>query len=170
MQISEVQFPIIQDVKTRENILRDQPFQLIKFKPFKRNAVVEDESEKRDRRLTRTKNRLSLPVGAWAGSVVSNKRYYQTFIMCLIVGNTISIGIDAELSPNQNDHWALFQFLAIFDLFTVCIFVIDILLKWVDNFKEFWKVCSNIYQPEWMEYCRFHHHCYWYTPRDLAAF
>jgi len=126
------------DAKIRETALRDTPFQLIKFKPFKRILnTTEAETAKMDRRFTRTKNRVNLPLGAWAASVVTNK-HYHTLIMILIFANTISIGIDAEFSPHENEYWALFQFLSIFDLFTVCIFVIDILLKWIDDFSGFW--------------------------------
>ncbi|KAI8611411.1 Ion transport protein-domain-containing protein [Chytriomyces sp. MP71] len=63
-----------------------------------------------DRRLTRTRNVNSLPFGAWA-----------------------------ELYPSQSQYWNLFQFIQILDYFAVIVFAIDIALKLLDNFEEFWE-------------------------------
>ncbi|KAI8841297.1 hypothetical protein BC829DRAFT_446759 [Chytridium lagenaria] len=48
----------------------ENPHQLIKFQVFKRSQKENDGVQKTDRRLTRTRNINSLPIGAWAGWVV----------------------------------------------------------------------------------------------------
>ncbi|KAJ3220425.1 Cation channel sperm-associated protein 2 [Clydaea vesicula] len=59
------------DQSIRQQLLSENPNHLIKFKVFKRSKHMEQDTLT-DRRLTRTKNRKYLPIGAWAGSVVQS--------------------------------------------------------------------------------------------------
>ncbi|KAJ3389062.1 Cation channel sperm-associated protein 2 [Lobulomyces angularis] len=130
------------DQSIRQQLLSENPNHLIKFKVFKRSKHMEQDTLT-DRRLTRTKNRKYLPIGAWAGSVVQNV-YYKNFVLFLIILNTIFIGVETELEPKKNYHWELFQFMRILELFTIAIFIADIILKLFDNYVEFWKSGWNI--------------------------
>lgn len=137
MQIPMMSSEEFTDFKARTKALLEAPFQLIKFKPFKRThhtAGGEQDERKKDRRLTRTKNQSTLPIGAWAASVYSNV-VYQRFLLALIILNSITISVEVELAPVEADYWILFQFLQVFNLFAVCIFVIDIVLKLIDDLK-----------------------------------
>ncbi|KAI8804223.1 Ion transport protein-domain-containing protein [Cladochytrium replicatum] len=132
----------LSDSTSRANILLENPYQLIKFQVFKRTQQV-DNRPKTDRRLTRTKNLNTLPIGAWAAWVVSHS-YFQNAVLFVIVLNCIFIGISAELMDYEKDYWGLFQFMRILDVFSIIIFAIEILLKWVDNFESFWHDGWNI--------------------------
>ncbi|KAJ3327410.1 Cysteine protease atg4b [Blyttiomyces sp. JEL0837] len=81
---------------------------------FKRTQQAGDDDTKTDRRLTRTRNINSLPIGAWAGWVVRNP-YFQNFLWLVIILNTTFVGVSAE-----------------------------IFLKWTDNFEEYWMDGWNV--------------------------
>lgn len=127
----------IAEPKPRAKILLENPHQLIKFQVFKRSKQL-DEPVKTDRRLTRTRNLNSLPIGAWARWVVDNP-FFQSFIWIIIILNTITIGVSAELWPIKSNYWGLFQFITFLDNFAVLIFCLEILLRWIDDFEDFWK-------------------------------
>ena len=57
---------------TRSKIFKENPYQLIKFKAFKRTQQLDGDGPKIDRRLTRAKNVDNLPIGAWANWIVQS--------------------------------------------------------------------------------------------------
>jgi cation channel sperm-associated protein 2 len=79
------------DSKSRNQILLENPNQLIKFKVFKRTQQILD-SKKVDRRLTRTKNLNFLPLDAWAGWVIKETQF-TNFVLAMIIINSIFIGV-----------------------------------------------------------------------------
>lgn len=97
MQVPMISSEEFLDLKVRSKALRESPFQLIKFKPFKRTQNG-DKEERKDRRLTRTRKDDSVPIGAWAAKFVGNLMY-QRALLILIVLNTLSISIEVELGP-----------------------------------------------------------------------
>lgn len=62
----------------------------------------------------------------------------------MIILNTIFVGVDAELSPHKADYWALFQFMRILELFSIAVFLMDIGIKWIDNFAQYWEDGWNL--------------------------
>ncbi|KAJ3194688.1 hypothetical protein HK101_002162 [Irineochytrium annulatum] len=137
---------VYEDPDARAKILMENAHQLIKFQVFKRSqqAAEEDNAEaKTDRRLTRTRNINSLPIGAWASWVVRNPFFFY-FVWVVIALEAIFIGVSTELWESQDQNWAVFQFISILDGFSLMVFVIEILLKWIDNFEEFWNSGWNI--------------------------
>ncbi|ORY49945.1 hypothetical protein BCR33DRAFT_713541 [Rhizoclosmatium globosum] len=132
----------ITDLKMRNKILLDNPNQLIKFQAFKKTQQTDDD-DKTDRRLTRTRNINSLPIGAWANWLVKYN-YFQYFIMFFILADSVFIGVKTELQPYESQYWALFQFITILDYFSCIVFITEIVLKLLDNFEEFWNDGWNV--------------------------
>ncbi|KAI9209050.1 Ion transport protein-domain-containing protein [Polychytrium aggregatum] len=132
----------IADPKARKLILLEDPYQCIKFQPFKRTQLT-DEFALTDRRLTRTRNRRIVPIGAWAGWITHHK-WFEGFMLVVIVSNSVMLGVHAELAGTQESYWFLFQFIKIFDDFCLLMFVLEIVLKWMDSFWNFWKDGWNI--------------------------
>ncbi|KAJ3082445.1 hypothetical protein HDU99_002636 [Rhizoclosmatium hyalinum] len=130
------------DLKMRNKILLDNPHQLIKFQAFKKTQQTDDD-DKTDRRLTRTRNINSLPIGAWANWLVKYN-YFQYFIMFFILADSVFIGVKTELQPYESQYWALFQFITILDYFSCIVFITEIVLKLLDNFEEFWNDGWNV--------------------------
>jgi hypothetical protein len=97
MQVPKITSEDFLDSKVRSKALRDSPFQLIKFKPFKRTPNGDQEVGV-DRRLLRTRNKDSVPIGAWAAKVVRNM-IYQKALLVLIVLNSFSVAVEVELRP-----------------------------------------------------------------------
>jgi hypothetical protein len=98
MQVPMISSEDFLDLKIRSKALRESPFQLIKFKPFKRTQNTDKEETRKDRRLTRTRNSKEIPIGVWAANLVCNI-VYQRALLVLIVLNTISIAVEVELRP-----------------------------------------------------------------------
>ncbi|KAJ3031575.1 UNVERIFIED_CONTAM: hypothetical protein HDU68_002673 [Siphonaria sp. JEL0065] len=58
--------------------------------------------------------------------------------------DSIFVGVKTELQPVEQDYWALFQFIAILDYLTCIVFLTEIVLKFLDNFEEFWNDGWNV--------------------------
>lgn len=69
-------------------------------------------------------------------------RFFFLFIVLIIVMGAIVQGVDVE--TNDVTDWRFKQFADVFDKISVLIFTIEIVLKWLDSFEEFWKegLCS----------------------------
>jgi len=130
----------VKDNLTLNKILSENPYQLIKFQAFKRTK----ETQKVDRRLTRIKNINTVPFGAWAGWAVSSP-VFQNLILFIIVLDAIIEGIAADYEDNRGDAPSFFDFTAVLDNVSLFLFVLDILLRWADNFKQFWTDGWNIF-------------------------
>ena len=65
-------------------------------------------------------------------------------MLWIIVVNAILVGVNAELMETEKDHHGLFQFLAVFDSFTLAMFMTEIALKWLDDFSGFWSDNWNV--------------------------
>ncbi|XP_062520595.1 cation channel sperm-associated protein 2-like [Corticium candelabrum] len=70
-------------------------------------------------------------------------------MLALIVVNSIALGIQSELtdavSSGEDSLMALVVILDMFDYFCLFWFVIEIILKWIDDFRMFWKNGWNIF-------------------------
>ena len=44
----------------------------------------------------------------------------------------------------KQNYVPLFNFMRIFDLFALVVFITEIILKWLDNFWDYWKDSWNI--------------------------
>lgn len=134
---------IVRDDKFFRKILAENPHQLIKFQPLKR-TVQHETMRQKDRRLTRARNIDKLPIGAWAAWVVESSAF-QYFILALVLMNSLSAALSAEWNNDQKDHYWVLQGLALFDLISIIFYVLEIVLKWIDDFEGFWKDNWNLF-------------------------
>ncbi|CAH3138853.1 unnamed protein product [Pocillopora meandrina] len=131
----------ITDDEVMKQLLRETPQGLIKFQIYSKK----DEQRFADRRLNRVKNKNAIPLGPWAHTVIEDPRI-QNFMMILIITNSIVLGIQAEISKIEDSSlYGLKLVLQIFDYCTLTIFVLEIILKWIDGFWSFWKNGWNIF-------------------------
>jgi cation channel sperm-associated protein 2 len=130
-----------------DDILRYKPHTLIKFKIFKRAA---DPSRlPREARLARgRKPRLQpkikpdLPLHVWA-TRLSHSRGFQNVIIAMIVLNAMILG--AQTFLHETEDWRTMQALEMADAATMVVFVLEILIKWVADFRGFWKDGWNVF-------------------------
>ena len=67
--------------------------------------------------------------------------FFNTFITCMILLNTIAIGAETNLT------WAIL-YVGVFralDAVFITVFAMEILLKWYSNFAAFWRSGWNIF-------------------------
>ncbi|XP_078367481.1 cation channel sperm-associated protein 2-like isoform X1 [Oculina patagonica] len=131
----------ITDDEVMKQLLRESPQGLIKFQMYSKK----DEQRFTDRRLNRVKNKNAIPLGPWAHTVIEDPRF-QNFMMILIITNSIVLGVQAEISKVKDpSFYGLKLTLQIFDYCTLTIFVLEIILKWIDGFWFFWNNGWNIF-------------------------
>ncbi|XP_015753936.1 PREDICTED: cation channel sperm-associated protein 2-like [Acropora digitifera] len=133
----------VTDDDVMKQLLRETPQGLIKFQMY--SSSKKDEQRFKDRRLNRIKNKNTIPLGPWAHTVVEDPRI-QNFMMILIITNSIVLGVQAEISKLKDSSLdGLKLCLQIFDICTLTIFVLEIIVKWIDGFWTFWKNGWNIF-------------------------
>ncbi|KAJ1501663.1 Cation channel sperm-associated protein 2, partial [Coelomomyces lativittatus] len=130
----------VRDKPTFQKMLKENPCQLIKFQTLKRTQLHADI----DRRLTRIRNKDKVPLGAWAAWVLESKAW-ELFLITVIIVNAIMVGIIAELSDSEADHVDLFRVLLYLDHFSLYVFYLEIGLKWLDKFNDYWKDAWNFF-------------------------
>ncbi|KAK2189943.1 hypothetical protein NP493_93g04023 [Ridgeia piscesae] len=123
------------------------PHALIRFQVYHnkdtRWATVKDRRENR----VKNKNSKYPPLELWAHWLVKSTSF-QNFILVLILSNTVVLGIQAEINDLVNTSATLEVVklvLDMFDYWTLYVFVLEIILKWIDNFWHFWKNRWNIF-------------------------
>eukprot|EP00741_Cyanophora_paradoxa_P000823 tig00000444_g794.t1 len=132
------------DRQVLRSVLRETPLQLVKFKPLKRTIDEEKRQMKAslDKRLLRVRSINTLPVPVWAAWVV-NSALFNNAVVLLIMLNAVVLGLQADLQPEV--HHAGLQALRILDYFILAIFLLEILLKWIDDFPGYWRDPWNIF-------------------------
>ncbi|KAI9217835.1 Ion transport protein-domain-containing protein [Blastocladiella britannica] len=130
----------VRDPTTLARILEEAPGQLIKFPAVKRAGGLSDV----DRRLTRVKNKGTLPIGAWAQWVVESHAVRQ-FVLVVILLNAVTVGISAELGPSMDSYPDLFQVLDMIDKLSLVLFLLEIGIQWLDSFRNYWRDPWNVF-------------------------
>ena len=128
--------------ETFRKVLKETPHQMVGFKHFKRRAGEGKIFE--DKRMTRLKNVNSPPIGLWAHWVVGH-RYFEWFVLFVILMNAVVLGVQAELGEDEHEHWLTLQIMYYLDLFALYVFLLEIGLKWLDSFTRFWRSGWNIF-------------------------
>ncbi|XP_022105648.1 cation channel sperm-associated protein 2-like isoform X2 [Acanthaster planci] len=129
-----------------QKMMLDNPAGLVKFQVYSSKAEVSKVS-KADRRKNRVRNKNSKnpPLNMWAHFVLESS-VFQNFMLLLILANSIALGIQSEVSGNGSPSLAgLKQALDIFDYCSLFLFMVEIILKWIDDFISFWKNGWNIF-------------------------
>lgn len=130
----------IQDPEIMDKLLKESPFSLVKFQVSRREEIKFN-----DRRLNRVRNKSRIPFGPWARSVAENAQV-QNFIMFLIITNSIILGVQAEISDMKGTTIGWIKVLLnVFDYITLVVFVMEIIIKWVDGFWVFWRNGWNVF-------------------------
>ncbi|XP_066932712.1 cation channel sperm-associated protein 2-like isoform X1 [Clytia hemisphaerica] len=118
-----------------DKMLKENPHGLVKFQVYS----TKGESTYEDRRLNRVKTKNAIPFGPWAKMIVENQ-FFQNLMLAIILANSIVLGIQAELTQTEaSSYKGLKLVLDIFDYISMLVFILEILLKWVDAFWDFWK-------------------------------
>ncbi|XP_030621085.1 cation channel sperm-associated protein 2-like [Chanos chanos] len=108
-----------------------------------REGIITEE----DRRLGRLRNRHNRypPLNMFAHWILEYT-WFSYIIVFLIFLNTVVLGIQTEITDNMDpDLEVLKLVLDTLDAFTLVVFLLEILLKWVDDFTGFWKSAWNIF-------------------------
>ncbi|MEE6503371.1 hypothetical protein FKM82_004806, partial [Ascaphus truei] len=132
------------DEATVKRLILTEPHQLVRFNIApKRNIQITEE----DHRLNRIKVRCSSwpPLAMWAHWVLRTS-IFHTFLVTLIFVNAIGLLIEAELRDNMSSDFAsLKTALAVERWFAVIVFILEIVLKMIDNISGFWKNSWNVF-------------------------
>ncbi|MBN3308957.1 CTSR2 protein, partial [Amia calva] len=118
--------------------------QLVRFENApQQNSII----TKEHRRCSRLKNQCAKypPLNMWAQWVLESKIFTRA-ILFLTILNTIVLGIQSEVFDNMDPSLVILKLiLNIVDWSIVAIFLLEILLKWIDDFFMFWKNNWNIF-------------------------
>ncbi|PIK56711.1 putative cation channel sperm-associated protein 2-like [Apostichopus japonicus] len=89
---------------------------------------------------------LENPHGLVKFQVYSRKEPGEHFMLVLILSNSIALGLQAEVSESDDPKFAGLKLaLDIFDYCSLFLFMVEIILKWIDNFWSFWSDNWNIF-------------------------
>ncbi|GBG79341.1 hypothetical protein CBR_g29491 [Chara braunii] len=133
---------ILRDPEILRSILMENPLQFIDFKEFKKVAGSTDEGRKRVPQLERPRPTIYATISLWAGWI-SNHEWFQNGVMMLIFLNAVVVGVELELDPAF--HADELRALRLTEIAILIMFMIEIFIKWVHSFKEFWDDNWNIF-------------------------
>ncbi|XP_071794192.1 cation channel sperm-associated protein 2-like [Asterias amurensis] len=126
-------------------MMLDNPGGLVKFQVYSSKDKAEVSKTDRRKNRVRNKNSRNPALNIWANFVLKSS-LFQNFMLVLILANSIALGIQSEVSGNNDPSlYGLNQALVIFDYCSLFIFMIEIILKWMDDFISFWKNGWNIF-------------------------
>ncbi|XP_072038186.1 cation channel sperm-associated protein 2-like [Amphiura filiformis] len=135
-----------QDDANLDKMMLDNPHGLVKFQVYSANKD-KVEISRSDRRKNRIKNKNSKnpPLDMWAHYVLETS-LFQNMMLLLILTNSIALGIQSEVSNSDEPTGeGLRLALDIFDYCSLFLFMVEIVLKWLDDFINFWKNGWNIF-------------------------
>ena len=128
------------DAATRIDLLKHNPYALVKFSAIKKRVGALTKQERRQRRLLCREN-IYPPLDLWANWIVDSS-WFQNLVLFVIITNAILLVIEQEFGSDvDNCVFARRATQAIRTLDVCClwVFLLEIVLKWMDDFKLFWK-------------------------------
>ncbi|XP_033108654.1 cation channel sperm-associated protein 2-like [Anneissia japonica] len=135
----------IADKDFLNKVMMDNANELIKFQVY--SSKDKSQIKMSDRRKNRVinKNAKNPPLDMWAHFVLESS-LFQNFMLLLILTNSIALGVQSEVSGNTNPELDGLRFaLEIFDYCSLILFMMEIILKWIDCFWTFWGNGWNIF-------------------------
>lgn len=119
--------------KSDENLVE------VEFNPQRKNNVTT-----KQRRMNRAFNRYARypPLNLIANMILENK-LFQILIVCCVILSLIILIIEAEFKKNMNPVFKFALQTANWIIFGI--FILEILLKWLDSFRSFWQSNWNIF-------------------------
>eukprot|EP01029_Cantina_marsupialis_P023209 TRINITY_DN575195_c1_g2_i1.p1 TRINITY_DN575195_c1_g2~~TRINITY_DN575195_c1_g2_i1.p1 ORF type:complete len:455 (-),score=72.32 TRINITY_DN575195_c1_g2_i1:208-1572(-) len=133
---------LLQDVGLFNKLISNSKRELIKFRTFRRKLDPSGHMEAMQKRLVLTSKYKRQAIFEWA-HWITNHSVFLNLVIALIIINAISLGISTELDEETDWRWV--RFFSILDGFVLMAFVLEILLKLIDNFVEFWNDGWNIF-------------------------
>lgn len=101
-------------------------------------------ADERRRNRVRNRNTTNPPLDLWASWVVHSP-WFKNFVVVVLIINAIVIGLLTDLSRDPAIPDGVLTFLEVIDLLSLLIFCVEIVLKWIDDFANFWSKKWNIY-------------------------
>ncbi|XP_041966141.1 cation channel sperm-associated protein 2-like isoform X2 [Alosa alosa] len=133
----------IRDVFDSQTLRGKDSHQLVRFEISQGDHIISME----DRRRSRLRNchRRFPPLNMFSHWVIES-HLFSNIIVALIIFNTIVLEIQAEIFDNMDPKLELLRLiLDMMDWSILAIFFLEMLLKWLDNFRHFWKSTWNIF-------------------------
>ena len=124
----------------RLELLEHNPYALVKFASIPRKIGAITKQERRWRRI-RCRETNYPPLDLWANWVVGSN-WFQNIVLLVIFLNAIVLIVEGEISSRIYSDPSLVlavQIIRTIDYCCLWIFVLEIFLKWIDDFKIFWK-------------------------------
>ncbi|XP_071964703.1 cation channel sperm-associated protein 2-like isoform X2 [Antedon mediterranea] len=132
------------DSEFLNQVMLDNANELIKFQVY--SSKDKSQIQMSDRRKNRVKNKNSKnpPLDMWAHFVLESS-LFQNSMLFLILTNSIALGIQSVSGNTNPDLDGLRFALDIFDYCSLILFMLEIILKWIDSFWTFWGNGWNIF-------------------------
>nr|XP_002121116.1 cation channel sperm-associated protein 2-like [Ciona intestinalis] len=128
----------IENRKKRNKILSENPYALVKFSPIPKLLSVVTKQERRFKRI-KCRETTYPPLDMWANWVVESN-LFQNFMLVLIIFNAVLLIVDAEIGESTDPKYInTVRIVRTCDYCCLWIFIAEIILKWIDDFKSFWK-------------------------------
>ncbi|CAK8695034.1 unnamed protein product [Clavelina lepadiformis] len=132
----------IENEHCRNRILSENPYALVKFSPISKLTGIVSKQERRWKRI-KCRETAYPPLDMWANWVVESNPF-QNFMLVLILVNAVLLVVDAEIGESTDPQLInVVRIIRTCDYCCLWIFVIEIVLKWIDDFKTFWKNVWN---------------------------
>lgn len=131
-------------------VMREKPFATVVSDPFpekKQDMLFQTYGDIRVRVRRRLRARISrVPaMDVFSRWLVENPSF-QTFILLVIAYNCITLGLQAEYGDRTGANAAYARsVLDCLDILALTIFMFEILLKWMVNFRDFWDNSWNVF-------------------------
>ncbi|KAI8506215.1 Cation channel sperm-associated protein 2 [Branchiostoma belcheri] len=133
----------LMDLEVMNKLMVESPNALVKFQIHEHvDSLFVDRSL---RRKNRVRNKYSKFPSAdlWASWILESN-FFQKFMLILILSNSIVLGIDSEVGDNE-DYATLNMCIKIFDYCSLIMYMLEIILKWLDDFFPFWSSGWNVF-------------------------
>jgi len=139
------------DVSTQENFRKATlayPNGLIQFDHFTHRSpsrVYANLNMNPDIRSLKFQARSSIwpPLSIWAHWLI-HTAFYSILMVTVISINSLTIAIDQEIG-NEEEKQDTRRFLEGLDFFFLCLFIAEIILKFIDDFGNFWSEGWNVF-------------------------
>ncbi|CAH1795210.1 unnamed protein product, partial [Owenia fusiformis] len=137
---------ISEDSTAMNKMLKEGPHSLVKFIVYNtKDKVGLTQSDRRANRVKNKNARIIRPE-IFAHRILQTTMF-RNMMLVLILLNSVILGIQAEVKDLASEG-AIGTFklmMNIIDYVTLFVFVIEIVLKWIDDFWDFWKSGWNIF-------------------------
>lgn len=125
---------------TNVELMEHNPYALVKFSSVPKRFGTINKQERRWRRL-QCRETSYPPLDLWANWVVESN-WFQIAMVIVIVVNAVLLVIDGEIgivTVTNSKNVIAVQILRTIDYCCLWLFMLEILLKWIDDFRLFWQ-------------------------------